>query len=297
MFQWLKEWLGDQLCELLHPGKGFKELVRRLDVKIEALRSVDKSYNQFSIPKKNGSPRQISAPNNDLKKLQRRILRRLLNRLPIARQATGFRKGVSFVDNARSHQNQKIAIKNDLVDFFPSISSTSVYGYFIRIGWSRPVAKLRAGLLCHDDRLPQDAPTSPAVSNLVAFSLDLELGRISQSKGGVYTRYADDITISFNTQPEDLNRFIGYCFNTIGKLGFTPHVGKNFSVRRFYRRQMVTGLVVNQKAQLPRETRRWLRAVEHRIQVIKDGDVLGNRPTLSHNQLEGWKSLQEMISR
>ncbi|MDG2015394.1 MAG: hypothetical protein P8J33_17955 [Pirellulaceae bacterium] len=115
--------------------------------------------------------------------------------------------------------------------------------------------------------------------------------------GGVYTRYADDITISFNTQPEDLNRFIGYCFNTIGKLGFTPHVGKKFSVRRFYRRQMVTGLVVNQKAQLPRETRRWLRAVEHRIQVIKDGDVLGNRPTLSHNQLEGWKSLQEMISR
>lgn len=52
MFQWLKEWLGDQLCEFLHPGKGFKELVRRLDVKIDALRSVDKSYNQFSIPKK-----------------------------------------------------------------------------------------------------------------------------------------------------------------------------------------------------------------------------------------------------
>lgn len=56
MFQWLKEWLGDQLCEFLHPGKGFKELVRRLDVKIDALRSVDKSYNQFSIPKKKLNP-------------------------------------------------------------------------------------------------------------------------------------------------------------------------------------------------------------------------------------------------
>ena len=107
------------LARLFAGGRTVKELANRIDVPIDSLKHVDLSYRQVTIPKKSGKRRKLNVPNNELKTLQRRILHRLLKKLRTHALATGFKPGVSFVDNARCHQSQAVVIRIDLVDFFP----------------------------------------------------------------------------------------------------------------------------------------------------------------------------------
>lgn len=276
-------------------GHNLKELARRLDVPVQELKGVDRTYHEFQIQKKSGKPRQIAAPNDELKQLQRKILRRLLARLKSHPQATGFQPGVSFVDNARCHQAQKVIIRIDLVDFFPSIGQDRVFKYFRYIGWQRSTARLLTELVTWRGVLPQGSPTSPRLSNLVCHGLDAWLSNIAQEFGGVYTRYADDITVSLSDDYE-INILVARLLKAIRQFGFRPHTGKKFDIRRGHQRQVVTGLVVNEQANLPRETRRWLRAVEHRRKKYRKGGTLCPAPTLTDKQLEGWLALQNMIN-
>lgn len=280
-------------------GHQLNELARRLGVSSQELQSVDPQYRNFTIKKRSGMSRQIAAPNPELKSLQRKILRRLLARLSTHPSATGFQPGISFVDNARCHQSQRIIIRVDLVDFFPSIPATKVQAYFEKIGWSRKAAKLLTRLTTHDGMLPQGAPTSPRLSNLVNYDLDVALTRVIArlDPHAIYTRYADDITISSSDPDFDVHRAIRLILMVVRFHGYRPHIDKKFDVRRSHQRQTVTGLVVNQGVNLPREKRRWLRAVRHRSKLKDAGGYLGPAPTLSEEQLQGWKSLQAMISR
>ncbi len=279
-------------------GLDRRELSRRLGLKDKQSLRVSRDYTTFRIAKKSGKARQISAPNSELKELQRRILRRVLARLNPHPLATGFRKGVSFVDNARIHQSQSVIVKIDLVNFFPAIKREKVMRYFRQIGWNRATTRLLADLTTFEDALPQGAPTSPALSNLVNFSLDLRIAKLVSNQGGIYTRYADDITISFSqSQIVNLKPLIAIVFSVIRETGYEPHLGKKFNVRRSHQRQVVNGLVVNDRANLPRETRRWLRAVRHRAEIFQRGGYLVAPPTLTRNQLAGWRALQIMIER
>ncbi|MFK7768638.1 MAG: reverse transcriptase family protein [Mariniblastus sp.] len=273
------------------------ELARRLDLTIDELKSIDLTYQKFEIKKKSGKPRYISAPNAELKSLQRRILRRLLKALNTHPQATGFQPGVSFVDNARCHQSQAIVIRIDLVDFFPSILQKGVYGFFRRLGWDQTTSKLLANLTTHDGRLPQGAPTSPRLSNLMCVGLDFRMANLAEEHGAVYTRYADDITMSLGEGYHDVHELVGRMVMHIRQQGFQPHLKEKFDVRRQHQRQIVTGLVVNDQANLPREKRRWLRAVEHRMRLQEKGAYLGPNPSLTEEQLQGWQSLRKMINR
>ena len=81
----------------------------------------------------------------------------------------------------------------------------------------------------------------------------------------------------------------------IRRAGYTPHLGRKFDVRRRHQRQIVTGLVVNEVANLSREKRRWLRAVEHRMKLKNAGGYVGPKPTLTEEELNGWRSLRKMI--
>lgn len=275
-----------------------KELVRRLGMDINKIAAVPKNYHSFTVAKKSGKRRQVAAPNRELKQLQRKILRRLLAKLNPHPMTTGFRKGVSFVDNARIHQSQAIVIRIDLVDFFPSIKKERVFAYFRQIGWNRRTSDLLADLTTHQGQLPQGAPTSPALSNLVNYELDARISKLVSNRGGIYSRYADDITISFSPgQAFDLKPLLALTFMAIRSSGYEPHVGKKFDVRRPHQRQTVNGLVVNDRANLPRETRRWLRAVRHRTEIYHQGGFLAPPPTLTKRQLAGWQSLESMINR
>lgn len=251
-------------------------------------------YHEFTIKKKSGKPRQLAAPNSKLKSLQRKLLRRVFKKLKASGHATGFEQGISFVDNARCHQSQAVVIRFDMIDFFPSISSDAVEQYFRRIGWNRKASRLLTSLTTYKGALPQGAPTSPRLSNLINLLFDYNLAKLAKTFGAVYTRYADDITLSV-TENVDVAELVGRTATFIKTAGYEPHIKKKFDVRRAHQRQVVTGLVVNEVANLPREKRRWLRAVEHRMKLKKAGGYVGPQPTLTEEELNGWRSLRKMI--
>ena len=183
--------------------------------------------------------------------------------------------------------------------------------------------------------LPQGAPTSPRLSNLVNYRLDARSVGLVAKLGGVYTRYADDITISFPAQalqatgnsdfpvrnsvsgaPNHPTRtpttqnVLGFMTRSVREVveheGYQLHQRKKLSVRRQHQQQMVTGLVVNQRVNLPRSTRRWFRAVEHRTRMSQPTALTSYQPlsysrrklpTLSPTQLEGWRSFRAMVQR
>ncbi|MBN2218563.1 MAG: RNA-directed DNA polymerase [Pirellulales bacterium] len=320
---WLDRWFPGE-------GHGIDELARRLHVDPEQLRRTAPRYREFSIAKRRGGRRRILAPQTDLKNLQRRILRCILARLKSHPAAMGFERGRSIVTNALPHQGQAVVLRLDVKNFFASTRAGRVRRYFRLIGWNRPAAALLTRLCTHEGGLPQGAPTSPRLSNLVNYPLDARLSAMCERLGAVYTRYADDITISLSDEKEDrplrnppprrgnvsppplssepnrlryLRHFVRRVFD---QAGYTLHWRKKASIRRRNHRQLVCGLVVNHRANLPRETRRWLRAVEHRTLLEKQAKTAplssldrGRRksPTLTQTQLDGWRALRLMITQ
>lgn len=291
--------LFDRIKQLLGQGSsgsgratfGIEELARRLGMSVEHLQSIRPVYHQFSIPKRSGGSRTIHAPDPKLKATQRAILRRLLSRLAVHTAACGFERGRSIVTNARPHVNQAVLLRMDIKDYFRATTSKRIRDYFQALGWDKEAAKLLLKLCTHDGGLPQGAPTSPRLSNLVNFLLDVRLAAAAQKYGAVYTRYADDLTFSFPKDvPEQTRAIIRIVKGVLQDTGYELHLRKKLHIRRRYEQQRVTGLVVNRQVRLPRRTRRWLRAVEHHLSN-------GRTASLTSVQLEGWRSLQAMIKK
>ncbi|NQT17396.1 MAG: RNA-directed DNA polymerase, partial [Planctomycetes bacterium] len=217
--------------------------------------------------------------------------------------ATGFERGQSIVTNARAHQGQAVVLRFDLVDFFPSTRAKRLKTYFRRIGWNRRATGVLVRLSTHENGLPQGAPTSPRLSNLVNYRLDARLAAMVARLGGVYTRYADDLTVSFPTEETEKIQYVRrFIRKVVETEGYRLHLRKKLSIRRRHHRQLVTGLVVNDRVNLPRSTRRWLRAVEHRARLASQSSPASHarpskRPTLDPAQLEGWRALRSMIAQ
>ncbi len=282
------------------------ELARWLRVDRAELRSTVVSYTTFTVPKRTGGQRTLLAPDAPLKRVQRQILRRLLAKLQVHPCATGFERGHSIVTNARPHVGQEVVIKFDVRDFFGSTDARRVRAYFRFIGWDDEAADLLTQLCTYNGALPQGAPTSPRLSNLVNQKLDERLAKLADHYDMGYSRYADDITLSGKamlpvdsvTNPKTMQRsydprvrattMIYAVKHILSEFGYRLHTEKKLRIARRHDRQLVTGLVVNQKVQLPRKTRRWLRAVEHRLATKRES-------TLTPEQLAGWRSLERMV--
>jgi RNA-directed DNA polymerase len=229
------------------------------------------AYARFSIPKRAGGERTICAPRAPLKRVQRVILAVWLSRLPAHPACHGFVAGRSTVSNAAPHVGARTLLKTDIEAFFPTIHYHRVEGLFRLYGANPRVAALLAGLTtCRpvlDDGvvswpglLPQGAPTSPAIANLVCGRLDARMAGLARSAGAAYTRYADDLTFSFPPgEPRDVGRFFWWANAILQQEGFNENVQKR-RVLRSTQRQQVTGVVVNEAVHLPREDRRRFRA-------------------------------------
>jgi retron-type reverse transcriptase len=242
-------------------------------------------YTKFTIPKRDGSTRDICAPRGQLRWVQQQILRKILDKVPPHRAAHGFIPGRSTVTNAEPHRGARVILKFDLTDFFPTIHYYRVLGLFASLGYyvedarfhredaARQVAPTLARLCCYtpDPRawasavLPQGAPSSPALSNLVCRRLDARLEGLARRNGGVYTRYADDLTFSFKQEDVNLGRFRWWVDQVCHQEGFFVNQ-KKFRVIRSSQRQLVTGIVVNDELRVPREERRRFRAILHNCQ-------------------------------
>ena len=299
IFYWLANFF-----ERFTRGKNTHELSEWLRMSRDELFAIVPSYQEFTIPKRSGGVRLIQSPNPELKKIQRRILRRLLSGLKSHEAAVGFEQGKSIVTGARQHTGKAMVLRFDIIDFFPSTSGTRVYNYLRRIGWNRRVAKLLCRLMTHEDRLPQGAPTSPRLSNLINFSMDHCIEEFVAQYDGAFTRYADDITVSFPDPDCDLEEIVDGVFRYIRWNGYRPHLGKKLNVSRRSQRQSVNGLVVNETVNLPRERRRWLRSVKHRAKAnwnwsepnSPDDERLSQpEPSISLSEFKGWLAFEKMI--
>ncbi|OWG13454.1 Reverse transcriptase (RNA-dependent DNA polymerase) [Delftia sp. K82] len=250
-------------------------------------------YHSFTLPKKTGGERLISAPMPRLKRAQYWVLDNILAKVPAHDAAHGFLAGRSIVSNAAPHAGHDVVINLDVKDFFPSIDFGRIKGVFRHLGYGEAMATLLA-LLCSENRaqawqvdgeklfvggkarervLPQGAPTSPMLTNLLCRRLDRRLLGLARQLGFVYTRYADDLTFSASGEAarDNVGRLLGRVRWILRDEGFTPHPDKE-RVMRKGRRQEVTGLVVNaDKPGVSRETRRRLRAALHRATQASAG--------------------------
>ena len=303
-FRDLLRWLfgaGDERSDSTPARFDLAELARRLDIPVEELRSVDRSYHEFTVPKRSGGLRELSAPNAALKNQQRRIHKRLLARLRSHPGAAGFEPGQSIVTHARRHAGKAVVVTLDIKDFFPSTTAERVRDFFRLIGWDEQASTLLTDLCTRQGALPQGAPTSPRLSNLVNYGMDRSLDGLAFRCGADYSRYADDLAFSFSHDDSNLVRAVlTVTERTVGDFGYAVHHQKKLRIRREHQQQMVTGLVVNDRAALPRRTRRWLRAVEHRVRVRENPVASAGRPmpapTLTPNQLAGWRALRSMVA-
>lgn len=270
-------------------------------------------YAWFTIPKKNGGRREISAPKPDLREAQEWIQANLLSRIPVHPCAYGFVKGRNTVENAKPHVKRAAVIKMDLKDFFPSITFHRVKGLFQSFGYSGLVSTLLALLTTEpprkkvkfdgtvyyvaigDRQLPQGACTSPTLTNWICRRLDERLERLAKKLGFRYTRYADDLTFSCDNQ--GLAK-VGACLHSaraiIRSEGFEVHEKKT-RVLRATRRQKVTGIVVNEKLNISRNELKNFRALLHNVE--KNGLEKENRDQHSDfwGYIQGYTSYIQMV--
>src|SRR6187399_1139547 len=234
-------------------------------------------YVAFEVPKASGGVRVLHAPRPELKRLQRELLRMFLAPLEAHTAAHGFVAGRSTVTNATPHIGARVILKLDIVDFFPTIHFGRVAGLFERHGAGHEAArtlaaivtfrpKLPDGRIAWPSVLPQGAPTSPMLSNLVCRRLDARLTGLAERTGAAYTRYADDLTFSFRDVPEQgIGHFAWWVNQILGQEGFIENLKKRHVIRTSGQ-QRVTGLVTNTGLSVPRAARRRFRAVLHSCQ-------------------------------
>ena len=295
------------------------DIARAMGIEIAELRflaydraaSTVTHYKRFQIPKKTGGYRTLSAPMPRLKRAQYWLLDTVLEQVEPHDAAHGFRTGRSILTNAAPHQRQAVVINLDLKDFFPSIGYRRVKGLFRSFGYAEAQAAVFALLATEAERtemtldgttwhvasgervLPQGAPTSPAITNLLCRKLDRRMNGVAGKYGFVYTRYADDLT--FSAAEDDgisLRKLLWSVRKIIEDEGFTLNEDKTRIMRRGSR-QEVTGITVNDGLSVSRKERRKFKAHLHHTELgIADGPFRRGSPKSS---ALGYAQFLEMV--
>ncbi|MCD9033242.1 retron Ec67 family RNA-directed DNA polymerase/endonuclease [Luteimonas sp. Y-2-2-4F] len=242
-------------------------------------------YTTFEIPKRSGGKRTINAPILHLKIAQRKLadlLQECESEIEEAigvkqRVSHGFRRDHCILTNASVHRGKRYVLNLDLEDFFGTINFGRVRGYFItnkHFQLKADVATLLAQLACHDSKLPQGAPTSPVISNLIGNILDIRLLKLARAHGCSYTRYADDITISTSAPTFPVEIALEGPTNTwtlsktlndsVKSSGFAVNAKKTRLLHR-RSRQDVTGIVVNKCLNVNSDYQRRVRVMVHHL--------------------------------
>lgn len=220
------------------------------------LQNYSNYYKEYDIKKKSGGKRHLSVPKGIVKKMQIWVYESIL--LPAYRPhpcVHGFiRKSEnetrSIVTNARPHARQPYLLNVDIANFFDSVSRDSVKEVFLNLGYTDEVSTTLSNICTYKDRLPQGAPTSPILSNMVVNEMDLQLSALAEDNNCKYTRYADDLTFSSTT--------------SITILPTVRETVKNFHFRlnekktkesKSNQKQEVTGLTINDGVHVPKKYR------------------------------------------
>ena len=217
--------------------------------------SIGKHYRKGSIPKKSGGCRNLSVPDEVLKAIQKQILDVLLVHMPVSRYAKAYRFGSSTLRNARHHVGRQVVLKLDILHFFDSIRYSTVKDKaFPEEIYAEPLRILLTMLCYYKDALPQGAPSSPAITNIILCEFDEQIGQWCRARGIAYTRYCDDMTFSGNFDPAEVIPFVRL---ELKKMGFLLNEQKT-RIQRPGQQQNVTGIVVNERLSIPADYRRRL---------------------------------------
>ena len=218
--------------------------------------NIEKNYKIYKIKKRNGKYRTIYEPNSLLKHIQKQILENILNNKSISKYAKAYHKGISLKDNAIPHINKKIILKLDIKVFFENISFIDIYNSCFSIEYfPKSVGMLLTYLCTYDEHLTQGSPTSAYISNLVMKEFDEAIGTWCEDKNISYTRYSDDMTFSGNFKPSEV---IIKVRKMLYKLGLQLNNDKIHVITKSSS-QFVTGIVVNEKAQVDSKYRKKIR--------------------------------------
>lgn len=218
--------------------------------------SLNKHYRKVNLPKKNGGYRKLSLPDEILKSIQKRIAEALLIHMPVSRYAKAYQYGSSTLRNAKHHVGKKVVLKLDILHFFDSIGYSTVKDkVFPSEIYAEPLRILLTMLCYHKDSLPQGAPSSPAITNIIMYDFDEMIGQWCRNRGISYTRYCDDMTFSGDFDP---NEVIPLIKSELKKMGFLLNEQKTH-IQYPCQQQTVTGIVVNEKLSIPAAYRRELR--------------------------------------
>ncbi|KEZ93520.1 hypothetical protein IL45_04725 [Nonlabens ulvanivorans] len=220
-------------------------------------------YRDYYIPKKNGEKRLIREPLPSLKQIQRWLLDNLFIKLPISPYAKAYRAKKGIRDHVRYHKKEEVVITMDIEKFFDNLESGLIVNILLSKGYSFQVANLITKICTLNDVLPQGAPTSPAISNILLYEFDNEISKYTNSKGLKYTRYADDLAFSGSIQ--DVDTLIKIVKENLAKINLKINHSKT-RVMSKKARQIISGIVVNDKIQVPRKDRDDLRQAMYYIE-------------------------------
>ncbi len=270
-------------------------------------------YNRFSIPKKSGGQRIISAPMYHLKNAQYWILENVLYKMDTHNMAHGFVPEKSIITNAKPHLGKDFIVNIDLQNFFPTITYKRIKGMFRSLGYSEQISIIFS-LLCSEPEidkieldgeiyyvakgerfLPQGAPTSPAITNIICNKMDRRMEGMANKYGFTYSRYADDMT--FSKEEEDNNGFkkiLGNARNIVEDENFKIHP-KKIHIMRKGSKKIVTGIVVNEKLSVPRKKLKRFRSVLHLVEKNKSLDGIQWGTGNPMNTIYGFANFVRMV--
>ena len=269
--------LDDQSLPIIYDQEHFCQLVGYEYYYVLTLSNEsEKYYKEYKIPKKHNGFRIIEEPYPDLKDIQSWILKEILDKASkryVSAVSKAFIQGCKLRDNARFHRGKKKIVVLDIKDFFTNVTFGAVYETFFKMGYTRALATLFAKICTYNNYLPQGAPTSPMLSNMVLHDFDERLWGYCHRRKINYTRYADDMTFSGDDiKIKDLITYVKQILPDKLRINNekTNVMGKGC-------RQRVTGIVVNEKVQVPRVYRDRIRQeiyycikfgiTSHRLQV------------------------------
>lgn len=235
--------------------------------------TLEKHYHTVYLPKSDGSKRKLSVPDLILKLVQKSIADNILIQYPISKYAKAYKPGSSIQKNARPHVGKKKILKLDIEGFFDHILYSRVKDtVFYEEKYSESIRILLTMLCYYNDSLPQGAPTSPAITNIIMYDFDETVGAFCNEKNIAYTRYCDDMTFSGCFEEREIISFVK---GELRKLGLFLKNRKT-AVVPATKRQCVTGIVVNEKMNITKDYRKKVRQEVYYIRKFGLDGCLNN---------------------
>ena len=280
-----------------------KELAKLLGIEYQQLRGLAyhrdvikyDPYFRYSVPKRKGGERNIAAPNKILKQAQRKILEEILQKIEVSENAHGFISQKSIVTGAKMHKTSPALLINiDLENFFPTITFKRIAGLFKSLGYSGYIASIIAMLCTYCERvpveikgetrfvktsdriLPQGSPASPMITNIICRNLDTKMIELGEKEGFTYSRYADDMSFSFEneTESEKIKRVLNEIKYIVSFNNFKINSKKTRFLRK-NNRQVITGILVNnEEIGVPKVWVKRFRAIIHQAGIAKQRNEL-----------------------